>query len=59
MYAQNRKIGKPNNFKTFGSNKSKGHTQDIQNLLRSPTPREGKVIFHLKNTYFGTVMFNN
>jgi len=24
-YAQNRKIGKPNNSKVFGSNKAKGH----------------------------------
>jgi hypothetical protein len=27
-YAQDHKIGKPNNFKVFGSNKTKGHKQD-------------------------------
>jgi hypothetical protein len=27
-YAQNRKIGKPNNFEVFGSNKTKASKQD-------------------------------
>ena len=35
-YAQNRKIGKPNNLKVFGSNKTKGPKQDRQNQLMSP-----------------------
>ena len=34
MYAQNRKIGKPNNLR-FGSNKTKGPKQVSQNLLWS------------------------
>jgi hypothetical protein len=34
--AQNRKIGKANNLKVFGSNKTKGPKQDYQNWLRSP-----------------------
>ena len=29
-YAQSRKIGKPNNFKIFGSNETKGLKQDSQ-----------------------------
>jgi hypothetical protein len=41
-YAQNHKIGKPNNFKVFGSNKTKGHKQDNQNRLRSYTPEGGE-----------------
>ena len=35
MYAQNRKIGKPNNLKVFGSNKTKGPRDDSQNRMRS------------------------
>ena len=37
-YAQNRKVGKPNNLKRFASNKTKGLKQDHQNQLRSPMP---------------------
>jgi hypothetical protein len=33
MYAQNRKIGKPNNLKVFESNKTKGPKQDSHNRL--------------------------
>ena len=36
--AQNRKIGKPNNLKVFGSNKTKGPKQDSQNQLKSHMP---------------------
>jgi hypothetical protein len=32
MYAKNLKIGKPNNLKFYGSNKTKGHKQDSQSL---------------------------
>ena len=39
-YAQNRKIGKSN--KVFGSNKTKGYTQDSQNRLRSHKPEGGE-----------------
>ena len=35
-YAQSQKIGKPNNLKIIGSNKTKGPKQDIQNQLKSP-----------------------
>jgi len=35
QYAQNRKIGKPNNLKVFENHKTKGPKQDIQNQLRS------------------------
>ena len=35
MYAQNRKIGKSNNLKVFGSNKTKGAKDDSQNRMRS------------------------
>jgi len=41
IYAQNRKIGKPNNSKVFGSNKTQGPKQDSQNWLRSPMPVGG------------------
>jgi hypothetical protein len=36
-YAQNRKVGKAKLFKVLGSNKTKGHKQNSQNPLRSPT----------------------
>ena len=39
---QNRKIGKPNNLKVFGSNKNKGPKQDSQNRPRSPIPDGGE-----------------
>jgi hypothetical protein len=39
---QNRKIGKPNNLKVFGSNKTKGTKEDNQNQLRSAMPKGGK-----------------
>jgi hypothetical protein len=35
-YVQNRKIGKPNNIKVFGSNETKGPKQGNQHWLRSP-----------------------
>ena len=38
----NRKIGKTNNLKVFGSNKTKGHKQDSQNRLWSPMPEGGE-----------------
>jgi hypothetical protein len=41
-YTQNRKVGKSNNLKLFGSNKTKGHKQDRQNLIRSPMREEGE-----------------
>jgi len=45
-YAQNRKIGKSNNLKVFGSNgaiKPKGLIkQDSHNQLRSPMPEGGE-----------------
>jgi len=41
-YTQNRKVGKSNNLKLFGSNKNKGPKQDRQNLIRSPMPEEGE-----------------
>jgi hypothetical protein len=40
--AQDHKIGKPNNFKVFVSNKTKGHKQDSQNRLRSYKPEGGE-----------------
>jgi len=40
-YAQCQKIGKPNNFKVFGTLKTKGTKQDSQNRLRSPMPEGG------------------
>ena len=40
--AQNRKIGKANNLKVFGSNKTKGPKQDYQNWLRSPMSEGGE-----------------
>jgi hypothetical protein len=40
-YAQNRKIGKPNNL-TFCTNKTKGRTQYSINRLRSPMPEGGE-----------------
>ena len=33
-YAQSLKIGKPNNYKLFVSNKTKGPKKDRQNMLR-------------------------
>jgi len=41
MYAQNRKIGKPNNV-SFGSNKTKVLKQDSYNQLWSPMPEGGE-----------------
>ena len=41
-YAQNRKIGKPNNFEVFGSNKTKGSKHNSYNRVRSPMPDGGK-----------------
>ena len=35
-YAQNRKIGRSNNFKVFRNNKTKGPKQGHKNRLRSP-----------------------
>jgi len=40
MYAQSRKIGKPNNLNLFGGNKTKGPKHDSQN--RSPMPEGGE-----------------
>jgi len=40
--AQNRQIGKPNNIKAFGSNKTKGPKQDSQNWQRSSMPTGGE-----------------
>ena len=40
-YAQNRKIGKPNNL-NFRSYKTKGPKQDSQNQVRSPMPEDGE-----------------
>jgi hypothetical protein len=37
MYTQHRKIWKPNNFKIFGSNKTKGPKLNSQNWLWLPT----------------------
>jgi len=42
VYAQNQKIGKPNNLKVFGSNKTKGQKQENQNLRKSPMPMDGE-----------------
>jgi hypothetical protein len=42
MYAQNRKIGKPNNLKVFGSKKTKEPKQDRLNRLWSPKPEGGE-----------------
>ena len=39
---KNLKIGKPNNLKVFGSNKTKGPKEDNQNQLRSAMPKGGK-----------------
>jgi hypothetical protein len=42
-YAQNRKIGKPNNLKFLGGNETKVPKQDSQNLrLRSHMPEGGE-----------------
>lgn len=38
----NRKLGKPNNVRVFGSKKTKRHNQDKQNRLRSPMAEEGE-----------------
>jgi len=35
-YTQNREIGKTNNSKVFGRNKTEGHKKDNQSRLRSP-----------------------
>jgi hypothetical protein len=42
MYAQNRKIGKPNK-KSVGNNKPKGLKHDNQNQLRSPISEGGEL----------------
>ena len=34
-YIQSRKVGKPNNFQSFGSNKTQGPNQESQNLYTS------------------------
>ena len=41
-YAQNRKIGKPNNIKIVESYKVKGPTKDSQNRLWSPMAEGGE-----------------
>jgi hypothetical protein len=41
-YAQNRRVGKLNNCKIVGSNKTKGSKQDSQTRLRSPIPEGGE-----------------
>ena len=40
--SKSKKIGKPNNYKVFESNKTKGPKQDIQNQLRSRMPEGGE-----------------
>jgi hypothetical protein len=40
-YIQNRKIGKANNLKEFGNNKTKNPKYDIQNQVMSPMPEGG------------------
>jgi len=42
MYGQYRNIGKHNNLKVFGSNKTKGPKQDSQNRLRLLMPDVGE-----------------
>ena len=42
MYAQSRKVGKPNNFRNFGSKETKGPSHDRQNRLRSHMPEGGE-----------------
>jgi hypothetical protein len=39
---QNRKIGKANNLKEFGNNKTKDPKYDIQNRVMSPMPEGGE-----------------
>ena len=41
-YGQSHKIEKTNNFKIFGSKKTRRHKEDSQNLLRSPIPEGGE-----------------
>jgi hypothetical protein len=47
-YTQNWKMEKANNFKIFGSNKTKGPKQDSQNRLRSPMPGGGQSYFYYR-----------
>ena len=42
-HTQSQKIGKPNNLKVFGSNKTKETKQDSQNQLRSPVSEGGEL----------------
>jgi hypothetical protein len=42
-HTQSQKIGKPNNLKVFGSNKTKEPKQDSQNQLRSPVSEGGEL----------------
>jgi hypothetical protein len=43
-YSQYRNIGRPNNLKVFGSNKTKGPKHNNQNLQKSPMPEGGENI---------------
>jgi len=44
-YVQYRNIGKPNNLKVFGNNKTKGSKQDSQNRLIPPMHDGGELSF--------------
>jgi hypothetical protein len=58
MYAENQKIGKPNNVKVFRSNDTIRPKQDSQNQLRSSILGMG-TLYLIKIIYIGTVNFNS
>ena len=58
MYAENQKIGKPNNLKVFRSNDTIRPKQDNQNQLRSFILGMG-TLYLIKIIYIGTVNFNS
>ena len=57
MFAQSRKIGKPNILKVFGRNKPKRPKQDSQSRLGLPMPQNGGPYFFIIITLFRICSF--